>query len=29
MLAAHRVQGLTLRRRIAINGWHTLVLRRG
>jgi ribosomal protein L11 methyltransferase len=29
VLAAHRAQGLTLRRRIAINGWHTLVLRRG
>jgi ribosomal protein L11 methyltransferase len=29
VLAAHRAQGLTLRRRIAIAGWHTLVLRRG
>jgi ribosomal protein L11 methyltransferase len=28
VLAAHRAQGLTLRRRIAINGWHTLILRR-
>jgi ribosomal protein L11 methyltransferase len=29
VLAAHRAQGLTLRRRIAISGWHTLVLGRG
>ena len=29
VLAAHRAQGLTLRRRIAIAGWHTLVLQRG
>jgi ribosomal protein L11 methyltransferase len=29
VLAAHRAQGLHLRRRIAIAGWHTLVLRRG
>ena len=28
VLAAHRAQGMTLRRRIAISGWHTLVLRR-
>src|SRR5690242_410182 len=28
VLAAHCAQGLTLRRRIAIAGWHTLVLRR-
>jgi ribosomal protein L11 methyltransferase len=26
VLAAHRAQGLTLRRRIAIDGWHTLIL---
>ena len=26
VLAAHRAQGLHLRRRIAIAGWHTLVL---
>jgi hypothetical protein len=29
VLAAHRAQGLALRRRIVIDGWHTLVLRRG
>jgi len=29
VLAAHRAQGLTLRRRIAIAGWHTLVVQRG
>jgi ribosomal protein L11 methyltransferase len=29
VLAAHRVQGLSLVRRIASEGWHTLVLRRG
>lgn len=28
VLAAHRAQGLTLRRRIAVDGWHTLVLRK-
>ncbi len=29
VLAAHRAQGLTLRRRYAINGWHTLVVALG
>jgi len=29
VLAAHRAQGLTLRRLIAINGWGTLILSRG
>ena len=29
VLAAHRVQGLVLRRRIDIDGWHTLVIARG
>lgn len=29
VLAAHRVQGLSLVRRAASEGWHTLVLRRG
>lgn len=29
VLAAHRVQGLSLIRRIASDGWHTLILRRG
>ena len=29
VLAAHRAQGLTLLRRIPVNGWTTLVLRRG
>ena len=28
VLAAHRAQGLALRRRIALDGWHTLVLER-
>jgi ribosomal protein L11 methyltransferase len=28
-LAAYRAQGLTLERRIALDGWVTLVLRRG
>jgi ribosomal protein L11 methyltransferase len=27
VLAAHRIQGLALRRRIALDGWHTLVLK--
>jgi ribosomal protein L11 methyltransferase len=29
VLAAHRAQGLVLERRIAVEGWHTLVLRKG
>lgn len=29
VLAAHRAQGLFLERRIAVEGWHTLVLRKG
>ena len=29
VLAAHRLQGLSLVRRVAVNGWHTLVLRNG
>jgi ribosomal protein L11 methyltransferase len=28
VLAAHRAQGLVLKRRIAVEGWHTLVLRK-
>jgi ribosomal protein L11 methyltransferase len=29
VLAAHRARRLTLRRRMCISGWHTLVLARG
>jgi ribosomal protein L11 methyltransferase len=29
VLAAHQAQGLALERRIAVEGWHTLVLRKG